>query len=383
MSTFALVPRAEDPHIKALVATYAPIGRQIRRQEQLRRRLLVAVCALAVTAGVLLTWQLPLALKPGYQATATMTPEIAAELREEREQFNERLVELEAQLAIINLQRDQIDDERAELQVQGDRLEALIAAASVEQLDLEQRAQHGSKLDEEIAAMAAQREQLAERLSRFDAQGELLAVELLAVNAQRKELEAQRQKINEQQRALAQLIDRAEGLYKRAAAAGIDSALDETSAVKTEEDPLMNSFSYDVAAVNDLIVQNVKLDEMRGGFSIGDGLDVSIGFTQTGSINGIEQFHNQFTINSMAQGFSESDLLNMNSVLVQQGDGNFVSPGVIEAMGSSFGSIIQNSLDDQTIATETVLDISLHNVPGAVMGISGEQALLDSLTSYR
>ena len=233
-----------------------------------------------------------------------------------------------------------------------------------------------SELDREIAAIAAQRMALEGRWAEFEAQGELLAMEIMAVNAQRKELESQRRQIDQQQRQLAEMLERADGLYQRnAKSADVVPPLPDATTTSVEKD----TFIY---TNNSLMVDNSELDSLRGGFSIGDGLDVSFGFEQSGSIDGVEQFRNNFSVGSMATGLSDVDMSNMNPVLLQNGSGNYVSASVLDALSSSFGNIIQNTLDDQVISTTTVLDFSLQNIPGTLQGLVGEQALSDSLGAF-
>jgi len=111
-------------------------------------------------------------------------------------------------------------------------------------------------------------------------------------------------------------------------------------------------------------------------------MDISFGFSQTGSINGVDQFSNSFSIDSVASGFDDVDMSNMNSVVLQNGSGNFVSSSVLESLSDGFGNIIQNSLDDQVISTITTFDISLQNTPGTLQGMAGEMALMDTLGSF-
>lgn len=192
------------------------------------------------------------------------------------------------------------------------------------------------------------------------------------MNAQRKELESQRQQIDRQQNELAEMLERADGLYRRNTKSDSTETNEETTTAAADEE----SYTY---TNNSLVVDNSELDGMRGGFSIGEGLDVSFGFEQTGSIDGVEQFSNSFTIDSVASGLDNVDMSNMNSVLLQNGTGNFVSASVLDSLSDSFGNIIQNTLDDQLISTTTIFDITLHNVPGTLQGLSAEQALMDSL----
>ncbi|MBT8098312.1 MAG: hypothetical protein KJO82_01110, partial [Gammaproteobacteria bacterium] len=251
----------------------------------------------------------------------------------------------------------------------------LLDAADTEQKHLKQRQDVGSQLDQEITAIAAQRKALEQRWAQFEAQGELLTMEIVAVNAQRKELEAQRLQIDRQQQVLDAMLERAHSLYRRnPESANPDPAQDARTRAIQDED-----FVY---TENSLMVDNSQLDEMRGGFSIGDGLDVSFGFSQVGAVNGVEQFSNSFSVDSMSSGFSNVDMSNMNSVILQNGTGNFVSASVIDSLADSFGNIIQNTLNDQVISTTTTFDISLHNMPGTLQGLAGEQALQDSLGAF-
>ena len=379
----------QTAELDALVATYAPIGVSQRRRKLQQRALLMGGCTLIAAlialvahsyASILQTITTP---APTSGSVALNQDEIAR-LDREREMFASRLAELEKQITGVHGQKHELELQQAEIREQTQRLALLLDEADLEQKDLEVKQRHGSKLDEEIQAIAAQREALAKRWEQFEAQGELLAMEIRAVNAQRKELESQRRQIDQQQRELAELLDRAEGLYRRAAGSVDDSVVPESTSTATDSD---DSFTYTynslVADANDLVVDNGNLDKMRGGFSIGDGLDVSFGYTQTGAINGVEQFNNSFSIDSMASGIDGVDMSNMNSVVLQNGTGNFVGPDVLDSLATSFGSIIQNTLDDQVISTTTIYDISLHNVPGTLQGVAGEQALMDSLGSFR
>ena len=362
-----------------LVATYAPVG---ARRKRLRRRRQAGAGAaiLAVTAVGALLSQSDVSILDRIDralpnATATISKDDVARLARERAEFTARIVELENQIATIQAQKLDLVAQQAEFARQSERLALLLDETDSEQSNVQKRQQQGSQLDQEIAAIAAQRRALETRWAQFEAQGELLAMEIIAVNAQRKELESQRRQIDRQQQELAEMLERADGLYRdSASSAGVDephdahtTAVDDTSFIHTP---------------NSLMVDNSELDTMRGGFSIGEGLDVSFGFAQTGLINGVEQFENNFTIDSVGTGFDNVDMSNMNSVLLQNGNGNFVSASVLDSLADSFGNIIQNTLDDQVISTTTVFDISLHNMPGTMQGFSGEQALMDSLGAF-
>jgi len=299
----------------------------------------------------------------------------ADQLAKEKAQISAKFAELERQIDSVKTQKQDLESQRLRIDEQSEALAKLLNDVGSQQTDLEKRQQQGSQLDKEIAAIAAQRKALAERWSQFEAQGELLAMEIVAVNAQRKELEAQRQKIARQQQELAKLLEMAEKLYllnaKTAASQpGLDSDATDVSD---------NTIDY---TEDSLMVDNGELAEMRGGYRTGEGFDVSFGLTQTGSLNGVQQFSNSLTIDSMASGFSEKDVSDAGIVLLQNGSGNFVSSGVLDSLSDGFGSVIQNTLDDQHISTTTIYDFDLHNVSDAMEGIYGEQALIDSLSRY-
>lgn len=361
-----------------IVATYAPRGARQKRQ-RLIRRISVAAGLVVIFAGGALVSISDVGLSFGNSAdnstVAGYTRADAKALADDKARFAARIAELERQIAGVMLQKQDLEIQQSRLVEQGEALAKLLNDAGARQTDLANVQQHGSQLDQEIAAIAAQRKALEKRWAQFEAQGELLALEIVAVNAQRKELESQRQQIDRQQRELAELLERADGLYGHTAKPeDMEEAHDESTTAVNE-----TTLAY---TDETLMVGNKGLDEMRGGFRTGKGLDVSFGFTQTGSLNGVEQFSNRFTIDSMASGMDDADLSSMNSVLLQNGSGNFVEAGVLESLSDSFGSVIQNTLDDQVISTTTIYDFDLHNVSDAMQGIYGEQALIDSLSRY-
>ena len=368
-----------DNSLDKLVATYAPIGERQRRKRQVRRASVAGGVLLAVAAGALLSASDSSLLDAAGRllprhAVATGDAD-SARLAREQQAFSARLAELETQLVAVQSEQEQLLTQRDELSQQSARIAALLDQTDTEESSLQGLQQQGTQLDEEIAALAAQRKALESRWVQFEKQGELLAMEIIAVNAQRKELEAQRLQIERQREKLAEMLERADGLYRNSAhSAGVDAA-DGAQTTAVDDNDFM-------ATPNSLMVSHSELDDMRGGFSIGEGLDVSFGFSQTGSINGVEQFENRFTINNMGSGLQDVDMANMNSVLIQNGTGNFVSTSVIDTLADSFGNVIQNTLDDQVISTTTVYDISLQNVPGTLQGLSAEQAMLDSLGSF-
>lgn len=360
-----------------LVATYAPIGARRKRRQQLRRSVVAAGGAVAIVLGVFLVVSDVSLVE---RLSSALPQPVAGMSKTERAELADTLAMLEARIADSQTQKQDLEAQLSEFEAQSLRLASLLADIDTERATLETSQpqgaqQQGSQLDQELAAMAAQRKNIEQRWAQFEAQGELLAMEIMAVNAQRKELETQRQLIQLQRQQLADMLQEADALYRRnVRAAGAEPMHDSSTRAQEEE-----SF---IATNNSLMVDNAELDDLRGGFSIGDGMDISFGFSQTGSINGVDQFSNSFSIDSVASGFDDVDMSNMNSVVLQNGSGNFVSSSVLESLSNGFGNIIQNSLDDQVISTITTFDISLQNTPGTLQGMAGEMALMDTLGSF-
>lgn len=377
-ATTARSTRAEK--LDELVATYAPIGAQWKRRRRIRRALIAGGCIVIACASVqLVISDASLLDRIGGilpQASTAFDRSEIDQLIRDRAEFTKKIEGLEQNIATMQMQKQELESRQAEFVEQSTLLARLLDEAGDKQADLEVRQQQGTQLDKEISAIAAQRKALEVRWAQFEAQGELLAMEIIAVNAQRKELESQRLQIDRQQQELAEMLERADGLYR--------SNSNSAGAQTTEESTTTaaGGSTFNAGSNSTLLVDNGELDTMRGGFSMGDGLDVSFGVAQTGSINGVEQFSNSFSIDSVASGFDDVDLSNMGSVLIQNGSGNFVSSGVLDSLSDSYGNVIQNTLDEQVISTTTIFDISLQNVPGAIQGLNGEQALTDSLGSF-
>lgn len=370
MTTTGSLDRAR---LDELVATYAPIGARRKKKRRLRRLAIGGGAALTV-AGAILLATYGSQLLP--RVSAGPDPGVSESLQAESREFAARIGALEQKLADAEQRRQALEQQRVDIEAQRESLDRLLADVDSRLSAPRSDGDESSALEKEIAAMAAQRKMLEERWQHFEAQGELLAMEIIAVNAQRKELESQRRQIARQQRELAELLDRAEGLYKRNAAAYDSGVLEDTNA-RPADDELAD---YTASSMR---VDAGGLDSMRGGFTIGHGLDVSFGLTRTGSINGVEQFSNSFTIDDFGAGSGSANLSGMRPTLLQNGSGNYVSQGVLDSMALGFGNVIQNTLDDQTISTMSIYDISLQNVPGVVQGISGSRALTDSIGASR
>jgi hypothetical protein len=122
------------------------------------------------------------------------------------------------------------------------------------------------------------------------------------------------------------------------------------------------------------------LDGLRGGFDVGGGLLVSFGITRAVYING--DLVTQTTLNfgriseltpvQAAQLSQQMTALN----LVQTGPGNSVDPGVLS---TGAGTIIQNTLNNQHIVNQTVID-ARSNAMGMIKNLNIQNTLNDALT---
>ena len=69
----------------------------------------------------------------------------------------------------------------------------------------------------------------------------------------------------------------------------------------------------------------------------------------------------------------------LDPVIIQNGSGNFIAMDTLGAMSPAVATIIQNTLDNQAIANETVLDISLQNIATVTQGLQLSEIVSDSL----
>ena len=119
-----------------------------------------------------------------------------------------------------------------------------------------------------------------------------------------------------------------------------------------------------------MAVGDKTLDDMRGGFDPGTGLLVTFGITRAVYINGdlVAQTTLNFgRINEMTPAQAaqlNQQLASLN--LVQNGPRNTVEP---QQGGANFGTIIQNTLDNQQIVNQTVINAS-SNAAGMVRNLN-------------
>ena len=130
-----------------------------------------------------------------------------------------------------------------------------------------------------------------------------------------------------------------------------------------------------------MAVNDGKLDTLRGGFDPGNGLLVSFGITRAVYINGnlvtqttLDFSHlNDLTAAQAAQ--LSKQLASLN--IVQNGPGNTVQA---QQGGVNFGTIIQNSLSNQHIENQTIINASSNSM-GTLKNLNSLSTLNDSLLS--
>jgi hypothetical protein len=90
--------------------------------------------------------------------------------------------------------------------------------------------------------------------------------------------------------------------------------------------------------------------------------------------------HKVIAVAGGATGIGAPALEAFGTTVIQNGSGNFVAPNVLDGLSSGFGTIIQNSLDNQQIRTLTTYDIEVSDVSNAIRNIAAGRAISDTLT---
>lgn len=131
-----------------------------------------------------------------------------------------------------------------------------------------------------------------------------------------------------------------------------------------------------------LAASDSKLDRLRGGFDAGNGLQVSFGITRVAYINGNLATTSSFNIADVSKiSADQASALGkqMASVnLVQNGPGNLYQAN--QGNGTAAGTVIQNTLNNQNIATRTIIDASA-NSAGILRSMNLQRTLTEALGS--
>ena len=128
-------------------------------------------------------------------------------------------------------------------------------------------------------------------------------------------------------------------------------------------------------------VSNGNLDKTRGGFDASPGLIVSFGIVRSVSINGELVTRTSFNLPDLRQINTEQAKLASAAInearIVQNGPGNTVSDS-IKSSQSSTSTVIQNSLNNQTIQSLTVINTDVNSL-GILKTMNAMVTLKDSL----
>lgn len=126
-------------------------------------------------------------------------------------------------------------------------------------------------------------------------------------------------------------------------------------------------------------VGDQALDQMRGGFDMGGGVVVSFGLARSVDVNGVLVATTSFQIADVSK-ITAAQAVALNKQLgtlnlVQNGAGNSFQAG---ASSSTVGTFVQNTLNNQTIQTRTMINSSTNGMSLA-KGINTAATVRDSL----
>ncbi len=129
-----------------------------------------------------------------------------------------------------------------------------------------------------------------------------------------------------------------------------------------------------------LAASDQTLDRMRGGFDMGSGLIVSFGIHRTVLINGQLITSTSFqmgdlTALSSQQAAALGQHIATQTQVVQNGKGNTLAPGAVTV---PFATYIQNTLNNQTIRSQTVIEAT-SNAMGIVKGLNLQATINEAI----
>ncbi|MEO8224565.1 MAG: hypothetical protein ABI661_07145, partial [Gammaproteobacteria bacterium] len=402
-------PASESADVAALVARYAPVGRQLRRRRRLTR-IALALLVPVLGLGALLIYQSRDAIlarmmsgsdsrvartlnevrdiRASLQAETGALVAQQAELARQQEVFRQKTDELALRLGAIDKQRQALADQSRLFEEQRRALNRDIEKADRDSRKLQASSGGQSSVDRQLREVKQQRMALEDQRRQFRDEGKVLARKLAEINLQRGEIEQQRESIQEQQAEVRRLLERVKPVDVRREPGQLPSgdaaALDQPRAQLRPAPPAASRTLVSGGIATLAAVEPAVLAGMRGGLDLGPDYSFAIGITRSTSINGIEQFSSAMYINELGQatgtGTSTQSIQLGEPMVIQNGPGNFVDAGALANMGLSSPTIIQNTLDNQTISNKLVLDVSLHNVSSLVQGMDLSRIARDGQT---
>lgn len=129
-------------------------------------------------------------------------------------------------------------------------------------------------------------------------------------------------------------------------------------------------------------VEPATLDGLRGGFTTDNGLTVTLGLERIVTINGNVAEHSQLDFGDLGRLTSGQATLSPDAMgqlrLIQNGAGSDFS--VQMGPNTLGGTVIQNSLNDQLIRNQTIINASV-NARGLLQALNFQSTLANALTA--
>lgn len=108
---------------------------------------------------------------------------------------------------------------------------------------------------------------------------------------------------------------------------------------------------------------------LRGGFMTADGIEITIGYEQAAFINGILQTKLALDISQFDHRNAANLPGNIQPIrIIQSGEGNLAPASPLSSPPAGYLTLLQNSLDNQTLGNLTVLNINIKNLPDTQFG---------------
>lgn len=166
-------------------------------------------------------------------------------------------------------------------------------------------------------------------------------------------------------------VDNAAPLEQHSPAGAAFSEHDGIAAL-TDENPL---------AAEQMALNDDSLQEIRGGFSIGNGLQVSFGIERAVYIDGNLVTTTHLNVGDLGRLSGGQDLpedVGKGLALIQNGAGNTFNPG--EVLPNNLGTVIQNTLDNQKIQNMTVIQATVNSV-NIIKSLDLQNSIRDAINS--
>lgn len=125
-------------------------------------------------------------------------------------------------------------------------------------------------------------------------------------------------------------------------------------------------------------VDAAALGSVRGGFGYGDNLLISLGIDRVVRINGDVVAQSTLQIDNVGKAATVTGTALSGPMLVQNGQATQLATGALNsALG---GTIVQNTLNDQLISSQTTLRASVNNA-GMLQSMNFNSSLNQALTN--